>query len=81
MNAERLALFGTVYRVELERAVVEHPEEYAWPVENVPTVAAKMLEAIREGSFSKDGRAIKATCKAFGIKHTYTAINAWLEAA
>jgi hypothetical protein len=78
MNEERFALFGAVYRVELERAVKEHPEEYGWPVENVPVVVDRMMAAIRAETFNKDSRAIRATCKAFGLKHTYKALRAWL---
>lgn len=79
LDTERFERFGSTYTVELERAVREHPDEYVWPVEEVPTVAARMLDAIQHKSFNKDSRAIKSTCKAFGIKHTYQAIYAWLE--
>ena len=78
VNEERFALFGAVYRVELEKAVKDHPEEYVWPVENVPVVADRMMAAIRAGTFNKDSRAIKATFKAFGLKHTYKALREWL---
>ena len=78
MNEERFALFGAVYRVELERAVKEHPEEYVWPVADVPVVADRMMAAIRAQGFNKDSRAIRATFRAFGLKHTYTALREWL---
>lgn len=81
MNEERLALFGAVYRVELAKAVAEHPEEYGYPVESVPAVVGRMLAAIREtgaNGINKDSRALRATFRAFGLKHTYTALREWL---
>ena len=73
--------FSQIYTEELGKAVLAYPEEYTWPVENVPTVAAKMIQAFRAGTYNKDSRAIKATCKRLNIKHTYTAINAYLKGA
>lgn len=73
--------FTQVYVEELTQAVLKYPDEYTWPVENVPNVAAKMIQAFRAGTYNKDGRAIKGTCKRLGIKYTYTAINAYLKAA
>lgn len=70
--------FEAIYRDELEAAVRDHPEEYTWPIERVPSVAQKMIAAIRNNTYNKDGRAIKATCKRLGVKHTYTAIAAYL---
>lgn len=75
----RLAEFMAVYKEELERAVREHPDEYHYPFSDVPTVVARMGAAIEKGSFNKDGRAFKGTCKRLGIKHTYAAIAAWLK--
>jgi len=71
--------FAQTYTEELEKAVLKYPEEYVWPVENVPTVAAKMIQAFRAGTYNKDGRAIKATCKRLNIPYTYKGINAYLE--
>lgn len=70
--------FGRVYSIELLQAVIDHPEEYSWPIENVPQVATKMLTAILQNNFNKESRAIKATCKLLGIKHTYKAIDAYI---
>lgn len=42
------------------------------------TLAAKMTAGLVSGSASKDGKGIKRACKTFGIKHTYTAIRAFL---
>lgn len=72
--------FAQTYTEQLEKAVLKYPEEYVWPVENVPTVAAKMIQAFRARTYNKDSRAVKATCKILKIKHTYTAINEYLAA-
>ncbi len=72
--------FVEEYTQQLTKAVTDHPDEYGWPVANVPTVVGKMKAAFKEGTYNKDGRAIKATCKALGIKYTYTAINAYIVA-
>lgn len=94
-QAKPVGRFFDVYREELHRAVAAHPDEYAFREPLVihgnlgvttlaPTtvdgVADKMIEAMKRRSFSKEGRACKATCKRLGIKHTYTAIYAHLEA-
>jgi hypothetical protein len=40
--------------------------------------ANKMRSAFLAGSYNKDGRAIRATCRELGIKYTYKAIAEWL---
>jgi hypothetical protein len=71
--------FVATYREQLAIAHEKFPEEYVWPAREIPFVAIRMENAIREGTFNKDGRAFKATCKLLGIKHTYTAIRAYIE--
>lgn len=71
--------FSEYYR-QLEIALREHPEEYSWPVAELPNIFERMRIAIERGSANKDSRAIKATCKTLGIKHTYKAINEYLKA-
>ena len=78
MNSN-LDRFCELYATNLEHAVREHPEEYAYPVETVPVVVSRMRAAFLRGSYNKDGRAIKATCKQLGIPYTYTAINTFLK--
>lgn len=78
INEDRFSRFSDVYRVELEKAVKEHPEEYVWPVDQVPVVHGRMMDAVRNGSYNKDSRAIKSTVKALGVKHTYSGIREWL---
>lgn len=79
MNQAKLDQFMAVYTPALERAVIDHPDEYPWPVENVPVVAARMRAAIEKGTYNHSGYAFKGACKALGIKHTRKAIAAFLE--
>lgn len=72
--------FSEVYTKNLEKAVRERPDQYNWPVANVPTVAAKMLAAVDRGSHNKDSLAFKWTCKELGIRHTYKAIEEYWRA-
>ena len=81
MNPNRLQLFSDLYKKNLTKAVTDYPTEYGFTAEDVPAVAARMRAAVLAGSYNKDGRAFKATCKQLGLAHTYTAINNWLRAA
>lgn len=74
-------LFAAEYERQLRRAVETRPDQYCWPVEQVPAVAAKMMAAWDRRAANKDGLATVWTCKALGIKHTYTAIEAYLAGA
>lgn len=78
MNQERFETFITVYRRNLARIRKEQPEVYAWPESMLETISERMAMAVRNGSFSKDGPAFKATCKELGLKYTYTAIGEYL---
>lgn len=74
-NRER---FLTEYKSQLARAVVDFPAEYVWPISELEVVYGRMVAAFDRGSYSKDSRAFKATCKALGIKHTYSAIAGYV---
>ncbi len=74
-NRER---FLAMYREKLAAAVVNHPDEYVWPLDELDTVMSRMTEAIDSNSYSKHGQAFRDTCRALGIKHTYKAINAFI---
>lgn len=78
MSAER---FFEVYARKLAEAVTRKPADYAYGAAQVPVVIAKMRAAWERGSANKDGEACRATCKELGIKHTYTAIRAFLAGA
>lgn len=73
--------FFQTYREQLELAVNAAPEEYLWytpgNVESINATARLMGLAFERQSFNKDSRAVKATCKALGIRHTYKAIQAY----
>jgi hypothetical protein len=76
-------VFEITYYKELWRAVRDHPEEYGQPAAQtedearlyVMSTYTKMLAAMEKGTFNKDGRAFRATCRALKINHTYKAIR------
>jgi hypothetical protein len=79
MNEPNLARFLEVYSEELAKAVKAYPDEYPWHKDTpVVVVSEKMAHAIRKGTFNKDGRAFKGTCKRLGLAHTYKAINGFI---
>jgi hypothetical protein len=67
------------YSKQLEACVRELPHLYVFGPEQVPTVLIKMREGFEKRTYNKDGEAVKRTCKALGIKHTYKAINSLLD--
>lgn len=69
----------TEYSKQLTRLITEDPQAYCWPASELPSVLAKMRVAFHNRNYDKDGGAVKATCKALGIKHTYTAINHFID--
>lgn len=77
-RANNRAAFESRYLTELQHAIENYPQEYTYPATESFNVAERMMKAIYRGSFNKDSRAIKATCKALGLKHTYQAINEFL---
>lgn len=94
MNTHKFNTLVETYRQNLTKAVCDFPDEYPWYAcptiihgntgtivyqDTIATVVERMAEAFRRGSFSKDGRAIRATLKALGIKPTYKAIREYLE--
>ena len=62
------------------RELFETDPDYAYSRARLSpeALAAKMTEGLRTGSANKDGKGIQRTCKALGIKYTYTAIKAYL---
>lgn len=79
INETKLAEWMTAYEAKLIEAINNYPAEYVYPASMAPTVAGKMRAAFIKQSYNKDGRAIKATCKHFGIPYTYSAINSFLQ--
>lgn len=66
--------FKEAYRRNLRQCVVNFPDEYFWPVEQVDIVADRMFKAIDAGTFNHDSKAFKYVCKELGIKWTRKAI-------
>ncbi|GMV81451.1 MAG: hypothetical protein AMXMBFR7_26350 [Planctomycetota bacterium] len=74
----RLDEWMAAYEKHLTDCVREMPGDYAFGVDRVPVIAERMRAAFRDRSYHHDGPAIKRTCKQFGIKNTYKAIEAFL---
>lgn len=72
------AVFAGMFRKHLEVAYKEHPEDYGRFIVDPVLVAERMQRALVEGTYSHTGRAMKATCVELGIKHTYSAIEDYL---
>jgi hypothetical protein len=70
--------FMSVYSEELRKAIVGHPDEYAYPVEEADIVVARMAAALQRGSANVNSRAFKTTAKRLGIKPTRKDIYAYL---
>jgi hypothetical protein len=85
LRKARLDVFFAALEPALHKAIEAHPEDYASytsPATQVPAALARIRASVeRAATFQavlKDSPAIRATCKALKIKHTYAAINAWL---
>ena len=76
---KNLDLWMQIYEQKLVEAITKHPDIYAYPVSEVPFVVQRMRGAFERVSYNKDSHAIRATCKHFGVKHTYTAIREFLQ--
>jgi hypothetical protein len=60
------------YEKQLRDCITRQEEGYLFTsILQVPEILPLMKEAFEKGTFNKDSPAIKATCKAFKIKHTY----------
>ncbi len=70
--------FTEVYEEGLRKAHAEG--KYSWPAENITLVRDKMMLAVQNGSFNKDGPAFAYACKKLGIKYTYKAIAEFISA-
>lgn len=80
MNKVKFDKFCNTYHACLELAVKTTPEEYYWyPTTPISVIAARMCRAVEVGSFNKDSKGFRLTCKVLNIKHTYKAIDEYLE--
>lgn len=75
MSTDNFERFMVAYSRNLLAAVTQYPGEYVFGEGKVDEVSKKMRAAFVSGSYSHQGRAIKATCKELGIKHTRKAME------
>jgi hypothetical protein len=65
---------------EQYRALFNTPEYATAAARMTPeALATRMTDGLISGTANKDGEGIKRTCKALGIKYTYSAINSYLK--
>lgn len=60
---------------------IEHNSDYEYTRKtctDIPALAHKMTIGLVSGASSKDGSAVKTTCKLLGINHTYKAIKEFI---
>lgn len=71
--------FVTEYRKQFTQNVLDNPSIYGWyPSTPIDVVADRMITSLKTNACSKDGLAFKGTCKALGIKCTWSAIDEFL---
>lgn len=71
--------FIEIYTEHLKHEVETNPQDYFWSISDLPVVVNKMKNAMEKGTFNKDSKAIKKTCKQLNIKHTYTEMRAFFK--
>lgn len=83
MNPEltgNYALFYNTYYPYLCDCI-EHDPDYIYAKEtckDIKVLAHQIVIGLVSGAASKDGKAVKLTCKKLGIAHTYKAIRAFI---
>ena len=79
--------FLTQYLLALRESIDQNPGQYRWYLQDlslndqnqlVRDFAAKMVTALKKGEADKDSPTVKKTCKSLGIRHTYKAIELFL---
>lgn len=78
IQSGNLQRFLECYYQNLLKSRKDFPEEYAWSDSEMSVVWNRMVKAIKGGSFNKDSRSFRLTCKELGIKHTYKAIREFI---
>lgn len=78
IHNSNLELFLVSYKKNLETCIKKYPEEYACTLNSLDLVFDRMKHAIIKGSFNKDSKAFKMTCKELKIKHTYKDIETFI---
>lgn len=65
------------YAKNLRECVERYPEEYNYTIKELEQVLVNMQGSFERGTFNKDSRAIKATCRELKISFTYKAIDSF----
>lgn len=58
--------FREVYTKLLTERVIKYPQEYMYPITDVPVVVERMINAIKRGGFN-NSPTIKATARQLGV--------------
>jgi len=80
IRAAQVDKFIEVYARELESAVIAHSDEYGFSLVDLERVVERMRNAFYEGTYSRDGLAMRRTCRALGIKCAKAAIEEFFNA-
>lgn len=71
--------FWTILKDQFEQLFKNDPKYARVAEKNLPgDYAGKFIAGLKDGTADKEGSAVKNTCKALGLKHTYKAIRAYL---
>lgn len=65
--------FVNIYKIKIRDYHTQG--EYEWPLDQLDSVVSRMQNAFVNGTYNYDGKAIKATCKQLGIRHTVKAME------
>lgn len=79
IDPDRLTRFLARYERNLRALVPLRALGYAYGLDAVPGVVARMRRAFETNTYSLDGDALRGTCRALGIRPTRQAINAYLQ--
>jgi hypothetical protein len=72
--------FRVAYTEELTKEVTNKPDEYAWPVSDVPVVVERMIQAIYHNSANLSNP-LKRTAKRLGLKPSMKYLHAFVISA
>lgn len=70
--------FLEVYKKNLRDCIKENPDNYRINESNVEDFGERFIIGFMKFKSSKDGMAVKRTCKELGIGYTYKAIEEYL---
>lgn len=80
MKDEKRAAFRAAYVETLTEAVRKSPEAYAYPAEEAPEVAERIIDAMAQGgplAINRNSKAFERACKRVGVKNTAKDLQAW----